>query len=208
MSKIIYRWAKNKYAHIRNRIKLSEYNDHTIAEFFRKQGAQIGEGCRIFPRSLGTEPYLIKIGDRVHIAAGVCFITHDGAAAVIREEVPNLQVFGPIVIGDNCTIGLNALLFGNINIGANSIVAAGSVVISNVPPNTIVMGVPARPIGSIEKYREKCLERWAAQQPPDVLIEPGATWWNSKNYEDNRKRLRRHLLKLFARELGLEQDPQ
>jgi len=182
--------------------ELNKYNDSTIAEHFRKQGAIIGRGCSIIPRSLGTEPYLVKIGNHVTIASGVVFITHDGATWLFRDEVPDLQVFGPIIIGDNCVIGQNAVLFPNVRIGNNSIVGAGSVVIADVPPDTIVMGVPARPFGSVSKYKEKCLERWNQQRPPDIAIEQGETWWTSRHFHENRGKLRRHLLKLFEHDLN------
>lgn len=182
--------------------ELSKYSPNTIAEYLRTQGAQVGEGCYIVPTSLGAEPYLVKIGNHVGIANGVLFMTHDGGPWVFRHEVPDIQVFGPIVIEDNCIIGANAVLFPNIRIGKNSIVGAGSVVISDVHPNTIVMGVPARPLGSVEKYKEKCLERWNAQRPPDIVIEAGKTWWSSRHFQENRGRLRRHLTELFHDQLG------
>ncbi|MBZ5629388.1 MAG: acyltransferase [Acidobacteriia bacterium] len=178
-----------------------KYTPYTIAEYLRKTGARIGENCFIVPTDLGTEPYLIRIGNHVAIAADVAFGTHDGGVWVLRDESPDLQVFGPIIIGDNCIIGQRAILLPNIRIGPNSVVAAGSVVISDVPPNTIVMGVPARPFGSLDKYREKCLERWAQQRPPDCVLEPGETWWNSRHFTANRERLRRHLLALFRDQL-------
>jgi len=181
--------------------KKRQYTPYSIAEYFRAQGAQVGDGCFIVPRALGTEPYLVKIGNHVAIARGVLFNTHDGGAWIFRHEVPDLQVFGPILIEDNCVIGANAILFANIRIGPNSIVGAGSVVINDVPPNTIVIGVPARPLASTEKYREKCLERWRAQRPPDTILDPGETWWNSRHFDDNRRKLRRHLTQLFQREL-------
>jgi len=186
---------------IKTAYELNNYSPNTIAEYLRKQGAQIGEGCSIVPKSVGTEPYLVKIGNHVGIANDVLFMTHDGGPWVFRHEIADMQVFGPIVIEDNCIIGANAILFPNIRIGPNSIVGAGSVVISNVPPNTIVMGVPARPLGSVEKYKEKCLERWKAQRPPDIMIEAGETWWTSKHFEDNRRKLRRHLEELFRDQL-------
>jgi acetyltransferase-like isoleucine patch superfamily enzyme len=92
---------RNISRRIRKSIELSKYNRFTIAECFRKQEAQIGEGCSIIPTFLGTKPYLVKIGNHVTIAEGVNFITHDGGAWILRNEYPNAQVFGPIVIEDN-----------------------------------------------------------------------------------------------------------
>jgi acetyltransferase-like isoleucine patch superfamily enzyme len=189
-------------ARLRTAYRLRRYNRFTIAEYFRQQGAQIGEGCSIIPTGLATEPYLVKIGNHVTIAAGVQFITHDGGAWIFRDEVPDLQVFGPIIIEDNCVIGQNAILMPNVRIGKNSIVGAGAVVIADVPPDTIVMGIPARPLGSTARYKEKCVERWRAQKPPDCVIEPSEDWWHSKHFQANRRKLREHLLKLFDKELG------
>jgi len=186
---------------VRMGLEVRKYTPWTMAEYLRKTGAQIGEGCFIVPTYLGSEPYLVKIGNHCAIASGVGFSTHDGAAWVLRDEVPDLQVYGPIVIKDNCVVGMHAVIFPNVTIGPNSVVAAGSVVISDVPPNTIVMGVPARPFGALEKYRQKCLQRWAEQRPPDVVIEPGETWWNSRHFAANSERLKKHLLDLFRDQL-------
>ena len=184
-------------ASLRTRLEKRKYTPHTRAEYLRKLGATVGEGCFIIPEDFGSEPYLISIGNHVAIADRVSFVTHDGATWVFRNEVPDLQVFGPIVIEDNCVIGRNTTLFPNIRIGPNSVVGAGSVVISDVPPNTLVMGVPARPWGSLDKYREKCLQRWTEQRPPETIVESGETWWNSRHLEDNRRHLKKHLLALF-----------
>lgn len=188
-------------ARIRHSWELHRYNPYTIAEYFRRQGMAVGEGCMIVPTLLGTEPYLVKIGNHVTIAQGVTLVTHDGGSWLFRHEVPDLQGFGPIIIEDNCVIGVNAVLFPHVTVGRNSIVGAGSVVIADVPPETIVMGVPARPFGSLSKYREKCLERWQQQRPPSCQIEPGASWWTSRNFPENRQQLRTHLRALFRTEL-------
>lgn len=193
---------KSMYSRIRRALELRRYTPYTIAGYFRRLGATVGEGCFIVPTDLGHEPYLIKIGNHVAIAAEVSFMTHDGAAWLFRDQYPDLQVFGPIVIENNCVIGHRAILCPNIRIGPNSVVAAGSVVISDVPPNTFVMGVPARPFGSLDRFREKCLERWARQRPPDTVLDPGETWWNSRHWAENCARLRQRLTALFREQLG------
>ena len=195
---------RNKYRRLHNSLIKSRYTPYNMAEYLRSVGAQVGEGCFIasYDLDVGIEPYLLKIGNHVAIAAGVICMTHDGATWIFRDQLPDLQAYGTIVIEDNCFIGLRSLLCPNIRIGRNSIVGAGSVVLSDVPPNSVVMGVPARPFGSIEKYREKCIGRWAAQTPPGAVLEPGETWWNSRHHLDNREKLRKHLLQIYENELA------
>ncbi|KAA6458327.1 acyltransferase [Acidobacteria bacterium AB60] len=189
------------YADLRASLEKRRYTPFTKAEYLRKLGAHVGEACYIVPTDLGTEPYLVKIGNHVAIAAEVAFHTHDGGVWVLRDGCTDLQVFGPIVIEDNCIIGHRSSLMPNVRIGRNSVVAPNSVVIMDVPENSVVMGVPARPFGSLEKYRQKCLERWAQQRPSDIKIEPGETWWTSKHRTANRDKLRQHLLTLFSDQL-------
>jgi acetyltransferase-like isoleucine patch superfamily enzyme len=153
------------------RFRLSRYDDFTIADYFRGQGAQIGDDCRILIRSLGSEPYLIRIGNHCTIAGNVAFMTHDGGAWVFTEELPSLQKFGAIEIFDNCFIGFGAILMPNVRIGPNSIVGAGAVVTKNVSPNTIVAGCPAKPICTLEEYKRKVLVAWQRQKPPGYLSE-------------------------------------
>jgi acetyltransferase-like isoleucine patch superfamily enzyme len=175
-----------------------KYNGWTIAEYFRKQGARIGENCFIQVRFLSTEPYLINIGNNVWIAPNVVFHTHEGGTWICSEEGTEIEVFGKIVIEDKCMIGACAHLLPNIRIGRNSIVGAGSVVITDVPPDSIVMGVPARVIGSSEKFKAKCIERWKEQKPPDYKgSEQGKDAWAYKGYKDSRQILRQHLERLF-----------
>jgi acetyltransferase-like isoleucine patch superfamily enzyme len=170
---------------------LAVYNPRSICKYFRKQGANIGDGCVIYTKFLGAEPYLVSIGNNVWIADGVAFHTHDGGVAPFRTKYKGMQIYGPIVIDDNCMIGRNVQLLPNVRIGKNSMIGAGSVVISEIPPDTIAMGVPARPIGSVSKYEEKCLETWKIQRPPNV---DDKTKKSSKKY---RELLRRHLTELY-----------
>jgi serine acetyltransferase len=74
-------------------------------------------------------------------------------------------------------IGANAQILPKVHIGRNSIIGAGSVVISDIPPDSIAIGVPARVIGSTLKYREKNIAIWneeiasKRQEPPDPKLD-------------------------------------
>lgn len=121
----------------------------------RKSGVRIGERCRIYTDNFGTEPYLVRIGDHCTITSGVRFITHDGSCWVLRDDLPNLQDFGPIVVEENCFIGVDAVILPGLRIGPNAIVGAGSIVTKDVPPGVVVGGVPARVLMTIAQYRDK-----------------------------------------------------
>lgn len=123
--------------------------------FARSIGVKVGECCRFLETRLGTfgsEPYLISIGNHVTITSRVQFITHDGGVWVFREKYPDIDVFGPIVVGDNVFIGIGALIMPNVTIGNNVVIASGAVVTRDIPSNTVAVGVPARPIKTIDEY--------------------------------------------------------
>lgn len=123
----------------------------------RHWGVKIGEGCRIYPCRFGSEPFLISIGNNCEITAGVTFVTHDGATWIFRKDKKFTKTkYGPIIIKDNCMIGINSIILPNIKIGPNSIIGAGSVVTKDVPENTVYAGNPARYICSTDEYLEKC----------------------------------------------------
>lgn len=138
------------------------YNEFTIEDYFVKKGYQVGKGNRIFIRDLGGEPYLVRIGNHCTITAGVVLITHDGGTWVFRDKIPELNVFGKIEIKDNSFIGINSIIMPNVTIGPNSVVGAGSVVTKDVPANTVVAGVPAKFLSTVEEYKKKCLKKWEA----------------------------------------------
>lgn len=113
-------------------------------------------GVHIYGRVVwGTEPWIITIGNNVHITEGVRFLTHDGGTLLFRNKVPDLEITKPITIGDNVYIGNNVLLLPGVNIGNNVIIGAGAVVTKDVPDNSVAVGVPARVVKSIDEYFEK-----------------------------------------------------
>lgn len=102
----------------------------------------INTGCR-FQDQGG-----IRIGDHVLIGHNVVLATlnHDFAPYNRATMHP-----APIHIEDRVWIGANATVVPGVTIGENSIVAAGAVVTKDVPPNTIVGGVPAKVLKRIDE---------------------------------------------------------
>jgi acetyltransferase-like isoleucine patch superfamily enzyme len=127
--------------------------------YARLLGVTVGERCKLISTNFGSEPYLVTLGDHVEITQGVQFVTHDGGVWVLRDRHPDLDVVAPIVVEDNVFVGLGSILLPGIRIGRNSVVAAGSVVTKNVAPGTVVAGVPARPICTIEEYEKRVLAK-------------------------------------------------
>lgn len=158
--KTIFRMIKTLYRKLANSYSGHRYDKYTIAEKFREQGAKIGKNCVLQINAIAAEPYLVEIGDNVSIASNVSLITHDGASEIFREEIPYLRYYGKIFIEDNCFIGANSMILAGVRIGRNSIVGAGSVVIADVKPGTVVMGNPAIPVSTTERYKKKCLDKW------------------------------------------------
>ena len=66
-----------------------------------------------------------------------------------RPSRPSIRP-APVVIRDNVWIGMNATILKGVTIGENSVVAAGSVVVKDVPPNTVVAGNPAIVVRSLD----------------------------------------------------------
>ncbi|WP_432662621.1 acyltransferase [Wukongibacter baidiensis] len=139
-------------------IILKKFQEYRLKKL-KNQGLKISEDCRITGKvSFGSEPYLIKIGKRVTITGRVQFITHDGGTWVFREreDCKNINRYGHIEVMDNSFIGFGSIILPGVKIGPNSVVAAGSIVTKDVPPNTVVGGNPAEVITDIETYIEKC----------------------------------------------------
>jgi maltose O-acetyltransferase len=84
----------------------------------------------------------IYIGDRCDIGPGVKFITGSHHVGDSSRRA-GLGIAKSIVIGNGSWIGAESTILGGVTIGEGCIVAAGSVVTKNVPPNVLVAGVPA-----------------------------------------------------------------
>jgi len=126
----------------------------------RYLGVTVGEGCRIYNKSYGSEPWLVSIGNRVTVTAGVSFLTHDGAAWLVRDEAGRRFRYARVVVGNDVFIGVYSIVLPGVRIGDRVIVAAGSVVTRSVPDGAVVAGNPARIIGRFNDYERKTLEKY------------------------------------------------
>jgi len=127
-----------------------------------RENVKIGRESRI-----GTGTILdadVIIGSQVSIQSNVYIpkgtIIEDnvfiGPCAVFTNDKypPSRRITGPH-IRRGAVIGAGAIILPGVEVGEYSIVAAGAVVTRDVPPRTVVAGVPARPIYSVDEYLRK-----------------------------------------------------
>ncbi|MEB4616629.1 sugar O-acetyltransferase [Leucobacter sp. M11] len=101
----------------------------------------VNQGCRF--NDIGG----IEIGDDVMLGPNVSLIT--SGHPLDPDERRSGITSAPIKIGNNVWIGASALIMQGVSIGADAVVAAGSVVTRDVPARTVVGGVPARVIKTL-----------------------------------------------------------
>jgi len=114
------------------------------------EGISTGPGCWI-----GIEAIIssgqggVFLGSNVLIGPRATLVTGDHDFR--RHDLSTLQQEysgRPIRIGSNVWIGAHSVILGGVTIGDRAVVAAGAVVINDVPPMTVVGGVPAKPLGT------------------------------------------------------------
>lgn len=132
------------------------FSKYKPVEYARWVGVNIGKNPHFYgPTSWGTEPWLITIGDNVHITGNCKFINHDGGTLIFRDKIPDLEISKPIVVGNNVYIGEETMILPGAHIGNNCVIGARSVVTKDIPDNSVAAGVPARVIKTTDQYLQK-----------------------------------------------------
>jgi len=140
----LFDWKERGRAWTRDDRGVTIYNSTTVAG-----EVTIGEHTWIGPYCSLDGSGGLSIGHHCSIALGCQLLTHDtvkwalsGGRAPYERE--------PTAIGDCCFLGTYAVVLKGASIGNRCVVGAGAVVSGSVPDDTIVAGVPARPIGTVE----------------------------------------------------------
>jgi acetyltransferase-like isoleucine patch superfamily enzyme len=107
----------------------------------------IGKNCKI--EGLAYIALLSRIGDNVFIGP---------AAVLTNDPYPLSDKMIGVKVEDGAMVCARAVVKAGVTIGRNSVVGMGSVVTKDVPPETVVVGVPAKPVYSREEYEKKRLE--------------------------------------------------
>ncbi|MFJ3441328.1 sugar O-acetyltransferase [Streptomyces sp. NPDC086081] len=118
--------------------------------FFTEYGLNTTFGKNVFVNQNCTfmDKGGIRIGNGVMIAPKVSLIT--GGHPLPLAERREYLSYAPIVIEDHVWIGTGAIITQGVTIGAGAVVAAGAVVTRDVPAGTMVAGVPAQVIKTID----------------------------------------------------------
>lgn len=157
----------NEAMKITAELNSSYHTQEEICEIFsRLIGKTVDKSFNMFPPFYTDCGKNINIGKNVFINSCCCFqdqggitvgdgtlIGHKVVMATLNHNfMPERRgdtIPQPIVIGKNVWIGSNSTILGGVTIGDNSIIAAGSLVNKDVPPNMVVAGTPAGVIKSI-----------------------------------------------------------
>lgn len=130
---------------------------------FDRGNAKVAVGSRSYVQGLIACADRITIGDDVLISSGGSITDHDSHAQEFaarradvvdyiasRKDWSNVAI-AAVTIESGVWIGYGVLILKGVTIGKGAVIGAGSVVTSSVPPNSVVVGNPARVIREIEQ---------------------------------------------------------
>jgi acetyltransferase-like isoleucine patch superfamily enzyme len=115
-----------------------------------QKNAEIGKNCKISSHTFICEG--VQIEDNVFVGHGVMFTNDKFPRATNADGSPQTDEDWEVIptfVKKGASIGSGAVVVAGVTIGENAIVGAGAVVTRDVPPNTIVAGVPAKKLRGI-----------------------------------------------------------
>ena len=128
--------------------------------FLKKTGAKVGKDvylatCWQLFCKYGEEE-LLTVGNRASIGASIALSSNPNNSHVTKY-FKNIDKVGEVKIGDDAWLAMHSMILPGVTIGKYSIVGAGSLVIEDVPPYTIVVGSPAKIIKQLDVDNENTI---------------------------------------------------
>lgn len=140
------------YTEILHLVRRHAIGNRLRVSLLKMTGANVGRnvyiGQEVFILDAGKS-HLLTIEDNVAIAPHVIILIKSDPSPSPLERLYPKSVL-PVRIRKGTWIGTRATIFGGVTVGEYSVVAAGAVVTRDVPPYSVVAGVPARKIRSID----------------------------------------------------------
>ena len=141
------------------RLRVRNRGTLVVGRRFRADGSPLPTKIEVWPGArlvIGDHAFLnygvdvvattsVTIGDGVRVAPLVSIV--DDA---MHDTAPGERRRGPITIGDDVWLGRGAVVLPGVSVGDHAVVAAGSVVTRDVPARTLVAGVPARAVRTLD----------------------------------------------------------
>lgn len=130
------------------------------ADWLREvDGMRIGANTSINPKAELMDWPELTIGSNCSISA-CTFVTHSGGDRIINNAWGfTVNSSKPIVVGNNCIIGINATIMYGVTIGDNCVIGAGSYVCRDVPSGTVVRPPEAAHAGTTDEYVRRLKQR-------------------------------------------------
>jgi sugar O-acyltransferase (sialic acid O-acetyltransferase NeuD family) len=113
---------------------------------------EIGEGSIICAGSVITTNITLGLSSIVNPN---CFIGHDTVLQNYVSLMPGVHVAGEVKLGEGVYMGLHSCVINRTSIGEWSIIGAGATVVSDIPPNSLAVGVPARVVKRVRNEEKE-----------------------------------------------------
>jgi acetyltransferase-like isoleucine patch superfamily enzyme len=124
-----------------------------IRTYASSASIQIGEGVGANSMAIFCRSQFISIGARTMIGGNCQIMDSDGHPLwplSARWDYPGSEHDAPVEIGEDVYIGLNVMILKGSRIGNGAVIAAGSVVSGEIPPNCLAGGIPAKVIRHLD----------------------------------------------------------